>query len=82
MIDWFGNPIKVVTYDGPNPCIKLYGPGPDGKQCGNCSHFHRYQQAATWFKCDLRPTHTKGVSGDHRVRWPACSKFEEGKESE
>jgi hypothetical protein len=76
LTDWFGRPIQpAAQVDSPNPCVRLYGPGPENKQCKECAHLHGYQQAATWYKCDQRPKHKRGISGDHRVRWPACKRF-------
>lgn len=63
-----------------NPCIALYGPGPEGKQCKDCVHLHSFKQSATWHKCELRQWKSKRgkyPGGDHRVRWRACAKFEE-----
>lgn len=51
----------------------LYGTKP-GHICGECMHFQRYRQSATWFKCDLNKM--VGSSTDWRYRWLACGKFE------
>lgn len=63
-----------------NPCLLVFGPGPEGKQCRTCVHLRHYQQAASWYKCRLRPK--SGPAGDHRVRWPACGKYEERERQE
>lgn len=60
-----------------NPLLAVYGPGPDGAQCGTCSHFFQLGGVAgTYYKCDLRKV-TSGPSSDHRVRWDACAKYEQ-----
>jgi hypothetical protein len=60
-----------------NPCVIAFGPGPDGKRCGTCSHiWARGDVAGTYLKCDLRLS-TSGAATDHRARWPACAKYEE-----
>jgi len=60
-----------------NPCVIVFGAGPDGKQCGTCAHFVRGRHHdAVYFKCRLRGL-THGPGTDHRVRWPACVKYEE-----
>jgi hypothetical protein len=62
--------------DGKNPMLLAFGPGPENATCGHCKHMEGYQQAATWYKCALRKN-TGGRKTDHKVRWPACGKFEE-----
>jgi hypothetical protein len=59
-----------------NPCVLAYGPGPEGRKCGDCVNL--YQQggvAGTYYKCALR-LNTSGPGSDHRFRWPACARFE------
>lgn len=60
-----------------NPMLALVGPDPEGRTCGGCSHlFLQGGTAGRYYKCDLRAV-TGGPLTDHRVRWPACSRFEE-----
>lgn len=79
---WFGETFPLPQKPrkpkkGENPCVLLYGSGPEDKKCGDCTHFHRlYYHNQTYFKCDLRKI-THGAASDHRLRWPTCSKFEE-----
>ena len=86
MIDLFGEPIteplpaqkpkpeKVVG----NPCILVYGTGPDGQTCKGCVHLRyalmRNPNARHW-KCDRRVL-THGRGSDHKVSFPACAKYE------
>ena len=58
----------------PNPCVNVYGRGPEGCICKNCSHLYVKQYSGKYFKCDLRKN-TNGPGSDHRVRWPACAKY-------
>lgn len=80
LIDWFGNPIAIPETPKPdknaNPCIPVYGPGPDGQQCKGCVHlrFPQHHSARHW-KCDLRKM-THGAATDHKVSWPACGRYE------
>jgi hypothetical protein len=63
--------------EGINPCIALYGYGPEGAICRDCTHC-RYRQdnpKAKHWKCDLRKL-THGAATDHRVGWPACGRYE------
>jgi hypothetical protein len=60
-----------------NPMVRLFGPGPAGTLCKTCVHLRRHRQANVWHKCDLR-INTGGRATDHRSRWPACGKYEEG----
>lgn len=60
-----------------NPCIPAFGPGPEGRICRDCTHLFRVGGVAgRYYKCDLR-VRTGGPGSDHRVRWPACARFEE-----
>jgi hypothetical protein len=62
----------------PNPCISVYGPGPDGARCKTCAHLDGHPGAGRiYWKCLLR-TYSHGPATDHRVNWPACGKYEEG----
>jgi hypothetical protein len=73
-----------------NPCIDMYGPGPEGRICRDCVHLQGFKQSATWYKCTKRAWKTKGgkypgtvyPGPDHRVRYPACAKFEEREEKQ
>lgn len=59
-----------------NPCVIAFGEGPQDKTCGSCRHLYRQGGVAgTYYKCDLR-RNTSGPATDHRVRWPACARFE------
>ena len=62
-----------------NPLIPLYGPGPEGARCGSCSHLFARRYAGTYYKCDLRRDGSSAAT-DHRVRWPACGRYEEATE--
>ena len=81
LLDWNNNPIGP-TEKSVNPCVDLFGPGPDGVQCKECIHLHYYHQSARWYKCDQKPKHMRGISGDHKVRWPVCKRYEKRKEDE
>ena len=59
-----------------NPML-VHGPGPEGRICRDCVHLNQVGgTSGTYYKCDLR-RNTRGPASDHRVRWPACVKFEE-----
>ena len=61
----------------PNPCISVYGPGPDGARCKTCAHLDSHPGAGRiYWKCLLR-AYSHGPGTDHRVNWPACGKWEE-----
>jgi len=57
----------------------VYGRGPEGKYCGQCQHFLRFQRGGSWSKCELTRM-TSGKATDWRARWDACGKFEEAEE--
>lgn len=81
-------PPRPEPIDSPNPMVVKFGPGPAGITCCDCVHLHGFRQSATWYKCELRAWKSKGgkypgtiyPGKDHRVRWPACAKFEERKD--
>ncbi len=59
-----------------NPMLVAYGPGPEGARCGTCVQFDvQGGVAGRYFKCRLRGI-TSGPGTDHRVRWPACGRYE------
>jgi len=61
----------------PNPCIAVYGPGPDGARCKTCAHLDGHPGAGRiYWKCLLR-AYSHGPGTDHRVNWPACGRWEE-----
>lgn len=65
---------QTVPRRDPNPCIRLYGPGPADYRCRDCQHFERHRQGTTWFKCALRKN-TGGRATDHRALWQTCGRF-------
>jgi hypothetical protein len=67
----------VNTHPTGNPCVAVFGPGPAGATCAGCGHLHELQYSRLVFKCDRRPI-TGGAGTDHRLRWPACAKYEAG----
>lgn len=58
-----------------NPLLIRLGPGPEGATCGGCVHLFAKRYAGTYHKCELRGD-TNGPGTDHRVRWPACGRYE------
>jgi len=76
--DWFGNPIALPEKPakGVNPCLALYGQGPDGKRCKDCAFLVGIVHSRTFYKC-LQRTISNGPATDHRQRWPACARFEQ-----
>lgn len=60
----------------PNPCVRLWGPGPEGAKCKTCVHLFGRRYGKTYYKCDLRRDSACAAT-DHRVGWRACGKYEE-----
>lgn len=76
LIDWFGNRIEQKP-SSENPCVQLYGAGPESKTCRQCSQIAGIRGASkTFFKCKLRKA-THGSGTDHKISWPACARFEQ-----
>lgn len=65
------------TSTEPNPCVRLFGYGPEGATCKSCGHLYAHCYRRTYYKCDLRKD-TAGPGSDHRVGWRACGKWQEG----
>jgi hypothetical protein len=60
----------------PNPCVRLFGLGPEGVTCRHCKHLIRHKPGCnTYLKCFLRGV-TNGPGTDHKAGWKACKKFE------
>lgn len=75
----WGTDIPAIEKMPPvNPCVQVYGPGPEGKQCQDCRYLVGFCKGQVYYKCLLRRL-TNSPASDHRVRWPACAKFEQRK---
>lgn len=59
-----------------NPCVATFGKVPAGRTCETCRHLIVKTFDKRYWKCELRGN-TDGSATDHRVRWPACGRFEE-----
>jgi hypothetical protein len=59
-----------------NPCIAVFGAGPDGSKCKNCKQLRSKAGSKTFYKCALRSI-TNGPATDHKINWPGCAKFEQ-----
>lgn len=68
------DPDVRYTRNHKNPML-AFGPGPDGMRCKDCRHLYGVRYANTYWKCRKRGD-SGGPATDHRVRWPACAKFE------
>lgn len=55
-----------------NPMVLIYGPGPEGKTCWECSNIRSMVFNRRIYKCRLRGI-TASAATDHRPRWPACA---------
>lgn len=71
------------TKGNPNPCILLYGLGPEGAKCKSCVLLlHRVgANGRRWYKCALRRAsfdrrYMGASSTDHRLKWDACGRYE------
>lgn len=77
-----GEPAQPLNWSGQtmtlnvNPCVNLFGAGPAGRLCKDCSHFFEARADKAYLKCEMRKL-THGAGSDHRARWSACAKFEE-----
>jgi len=59
-----------------NPCVRVWGRGPEGKRCKTCSHLVTRQYGRTYYKCDLRKMSACSAT-DHGCAWNACAKYVE-----
>lgn len=58
----------------PNECVRVFGLGPEGKRCRDCSRLYVKRFARRYYKCELRKE-TAGPGSDHRINWRACARF-------
>lgn len=73
---WTGSEyVCLACYKG-NPCVLLYGAGPEDKQCRDCVAFIGIAQASTVYRCRRRDN-TSVAHPDQKKTWPACAKFEQ-----
>lgn len=61
-------------FPNPNPCVAVYGSGPEGRTCGTCQYLEVWEYARRYYKCTLR-LNTHGAATDHRLGWDACGKY-------
>ena len=71
---WFDTAMAAVPVIK-NPCVRAYGPGPQGATCKYCKHLYRKHYSKTYIKCRLRDD-TNGPGTDHKAGWSACAKYE------
>jgi hypothetical protein len=57
-----------------NPCVRVFGPGPEGATCKECMFLECYTTNKNWYKCAMRP-YSRGPGTDHRKNWPACDRY-------
>lgn len=57
-----------------NPCIAVYGKGPEGTKCKTCDMLVYIQLSKRYYKCEMRNI-TNGPASDHRVNFPSCGKY-------
>jgi hypothetical protein len=70
---------KVTSPERVNPCVQVFGKGPDGAICKSCAYLFAHQPGnKRFYKCELR-NFTHGAASDHKVRWPACGRYEAAK---
>ena len=70
---WFA---ATIISERVNPCVRLYGPGPEGAKCETCVQLLRKRLSKTYLKCDFREN-TNGAATDHKAGWAACARYEE-----
>lgn len=69
-----GEKVPIGRFKKPNPMIRAVGPGPSGERCKNCKYIIRKSFSKIYYKCQWRGD-SNGPGTDHRINWPACSKF-------
>lgn len=84
-LDLFGNEVEVP--DPPRgrkktPTMQEMFGIKEGKSCKDCKYCFGYQQSRVWYKCSLWlklcfPHGGHSEASDIRLKWTACTKFEE-----
>lgn len=65
----------IVREAEPNPCVQVYGYGPEGEECGDCGLLViRFASGRRYYKCPLRRMSACEAT-DHRVGWRSCGKW-------
>lgn len=59
-----------------NPMLKLHGRHPEQKSCKGCIHIYSRSISKNYYKCDLWSKGTASPSDDHKLKWPACNKYQ------
>lgn len=58
-----------------NPCVRVFGAGPEGATCKSCEHLLRWDyHNKRYLKCGLR-RNTHGAATDHKANWAACARY-------
>lgn len=66
--------LLIDAHPKTNPCVRVFGEGPAGETCANCAGLEKWHSSRVFYKCTWRP-YSRGPGTDHRLRWPACSRF-------
>lgn len=72
---WGDGFLQIEATKPKNPCVRLYGKGPDGMRCKSCLHLYVHAHGRSYYKCEFR-VFTHGPATDHRVNYPACRRWE------
>lgn len=52
---WMGDQLaKLHTPERVNPCIQMFGPGPEGAKCKGCVHLYSNEKSRRYYKCRFR----------------------------
>jgi hypothetical protein len=57
-----------------NPCVSVYGDGPDGTTCRTCSRLFWSGNARAHSKCELR-RYSRCAVTDHSQNFKTCGKY-------
>ncbi len=74
----FGDPASIarVRGDSENPMVNIHGAGPIAARCRTCCHITWNYADKRYWKCRLRGVSASATT-DHRLKWPACSLYQE-----
>ena len=71
--EWF-DATQIQKPEWVNPMVRKFGVDPERRTCKGCDWLLVNECSKRYYKCRLRGV-TSGPGTDHRVSWPACSKF-------
>lgn len=81
-VDLFGKELSPAPKNAAKGNAAPIGSANNDKTCGDCAHATGWKTPSgrIYYKCDLVKK-TRSINTDIRLKWPACSRFKDQKET-